>query len=219
MPRKPPNKADCFPPGRALPALLDLSRQVLFACLRELAGSGALKGKALVDGTCGNGHDTFFLAECLRRLDLGGQCPIYSFDVQESALAAARRLLADMPEHGATFLLADHAALRQSLAERGVTEIILAVYNLGFLPGSDKSLTTNAARTLPSLTEAAALMLPGGLLCVHAYGGHGGGLDELTAVDSWFCGLAADTWQAARYEMCNKGRNPEALFLARRRNA
>ena len=88
------------------------------------------------------------------------------------------------------------------------------MYNLGFLPGSDKQVATRPETTLVSLAAAVAALAPGGLLSVHAYGGHPGGLEELSAVDRWFRGLESGTAAVARYEFCNKARNPEVLYLA-----
>ena len=90
----------------------------------------------------------------------------------------------------------------------------VVMYNLGFLPGSDKQVVTRTETTLLSLAAAVEALAPGGLLSVHAYGGHPGGLEELQAVDVWFRGLDSGAADTARYEFCNKARNPETLYLA-----
>jgi SAM-dependent methyltransferase len=208
-----------------------------------------------VDGTCGNGHDTRFLAQSLIRLAGHLHWSILAFDVQQAALDAARALLARCnlrefcrpdgqaegpwsgeapaapgPAGEVRFLLRGHERLGDIFAlhaaeladenrQGGPEKAALAavMYNLGFLPRSDRRIITRAQSTLCSLTQAAEALAPGGTLAVHAYGGHAGGREELAAVAAWFAALPHGSWEAGRYSLCNKPRNPEALFLALKR--
>lgn len=215
-------------PGSALPDLPHLSRAAVRACLAVLAEQKRLDGLALVDGTCGNGHDTLFLAGLLAELPGLAGCRVYTFDVQQAALDAARALARDGlgPEQAEriAFVFAGHERLRQELlaraptAEDGPQPLIAAgMYNLGYLPGSDKSVITRRESTLASLEAVASALVPGGLLSVHAYGGHPGGAEEMDAVGHWCCGLPFGGWRVARYSQCNRSRNQETLFLAEKR--
>lgn len=203
----------------AVPNLLRLSRQAVAACLAGLADSAAAPLLA-VDCTCGNGHDCLFLARTLAALDTATSGVVLGLDVQPAALEATRNRLAEENlEHHAHLLLRGHenlaAVLDSSLS--GLSNPAVVMYNLGFLPGSDKRLTTRSDSTLASLNAAAAALLPSGLLCVHAYGGHPDGIDELRAVETWCVGLPFDEWVVGRYNICNRVRNPESLFLAEKR--
>ena len=214
----------------AVPDLIRLGRQVAREALLRCAADPALPCLAAVDGTCGNGHDTLFLAETLA--EIGGKPHgVFAFDVQPAAIEAARARLGVLAD-GVTLLLASHARLAEelarpenrpaSLAGGGAISpppIAAAMYNLGFLPGSDKRVVSTAGDTLVSLQSAAGLLAPRGVLLVHAYGGHPGGREELEAVDAWHAALPFEQWTAAKYAMRNKARNPEALFLAERREA
>ena len=51
-------------------------------------------------------------------------------------------------------------------------------FNLGYLPGSDKSIQTHAESTEEALAASIQLLSPGGYLCVTAYRGHSGGIVE-----------------------------------------
>ena len=62
----------------------------------------------------------------------------------------------------------------------------LFMYNLGYLPGGDKSITTDSATTLKSLSSALELLAVGGLLCVVCYPGHEEGARESQAVEAFF---------------------------------
>jgi len=212
-----------------VPSLSTLGKAAMAAVLRLLSERGHLEQLALADCTCGNGHDSLFLSQCLAELKGGERCPLLAFDVQGAALdatekrlapasaapsGAAQRRLVTKSGGDVRLLLAGHEHLAVHLqAQAPGRALALAVYNLGFLPGSDKRLVTLPASTLASLEQAAHLLAPGGLVCVHAYAGHAGGQDELTAVTGWFQALPS-FWHSASYGVCNKARNPERLFLA-----
>ena len=78
-----------IPRQTAIPDLLRLGRQVAREALLRCAADPALPCLAAVDGTCGNGHDTLFLAETLA--EIGGKPHgVFAFDVQPAAIEAAR---------------------------------------------------------------------------------------------------------------------------------
>ena len=163
----------------------------------------------LLDATAGNGYDTLFLAE------LASQGTVYAFDVQEAALNATReRLQGLLPPHPDVRLILDsHAHLAQYVQG----PVHAALFNLGFLPGSDKSVITKRASTLAALNALAPRMAPGGLLSVHLYTGHAGGLDEACAVIAWAAELPRNTGHVLHTTQLNKPGNPEHLLLVARR--
>lgn len=226
----------------AIPDLVSLARHAVQSALRRCADNPDLPCLAVVDSTCGNGHDTLFLAEAVSSLG-GKPYGVFAFDVQPEALEATRTRLKNNGLTGSVCLLMkNHACLAEVLTQpescppslagafarpqegraspvgRPIVVIPLriaaAMYNLGFLPRSDKRIITTPADTLRSLKSAATAMAPQGILAIHAYGGHPGGLDELQAVDTWCSALPFSEWRAVRYSVCNKTRNPETLFLA-----
>jgi hypothetical protein len=192
----------------AIPSLHAFSRRAVGAALEQLAAHPDLLA---VDGTAGNGHDALFLAQTLARLTPSFR--ILAFDIQEAALAATRARLAEAGFDGRLrCLAAGHETLARHL---GSDRIAAAMFNLGFLPRSDRAIVTRTTTTLVALEAALAALLPLGILSVHAYSGHPGGREEMEAVDAWFSGLPASRVTVARYALCNKPRNQEILFLAR----
>ncbi len=224
MPRK-----LCSKPG-PLPDLTGLGQAAILAALASFENRPLDEACAApllaVDATCGNGYDSRFLLRALART--GMPYSLLAFDVQQAALDAAKAFLADLPtsqQERVFFMLQSHAELDKALCEHckgpccpGGRPLLTAVtYNLGFLPRSDKTVVTKAPSTLASLEQAARALTPGGIISVHAYGGHPGGAEELEAVEGWCASLAFDEWCVARYALCNKVRNPECLFLAWKR--
>ncbi|MBK1832744.1 tRNA (mnm(5)s(2)U34)-methyltransferase [Roseibacillus ishigakijimensis] len=135
------------------------------------------EGERAIDGTMGNGWDTLFLAE-----RVGPQGRVDAFDVQEAALASTSKRLMRAG-------LADRCRLHHCGHEemaRFVREpIAAAMFNLGYLPHSDKRVITRGETTLRALAAARDLLRVGGVLCVVCYRGHEGGMAEAQAVWQW----------------------------------
>lgn len=135
-------------------------------------------GGQAADATCGNGHDTLFLA---RAVAPGGT--VHAFDLQSAAIERSRRRL-EAAATGAALHWhhADHAELGRILAGM---RLDATVFNLGWLPRSASPLVTEPASTTTALAAALALLRPGGRLSVVCYRGHAGGAEEATAVQQW----------------------------------
>jgi len=222
MPRK------SSPDPGALPDLIGMGQAAVSAALTRCAARRPGSHLLALDATCGNGHDTYFLAQQLAANGVQAYS-VLSFDIQQAALDSARRFAAALSEAERgriIFLRQSHDRLATVLHERRTelcksgqsASLAVVMYNLGFLPRSDKRVTTRKDTTLASLDQAASALDSDGLLCVHAYGGHSGGLEELAAVETWCSGLPFAEWLVMRYAACNKARNPEVLFLAWKRN-
>jgi ubiquinone/menaquinone biosynthesis C-methylase UbiE len=134
-------------------------------------------GDRVADATCGNGHDTLFLA---RLVGEGGK--VWAFDIQEDALANTRLLL---EEAGCLARVELVAAGHERFDEFVVEPLKAAVFNLGYLPGGDKNIITRSHGTLAALEQAARLLIPGGVITVCIYTGHPGGAEEGEAVEKW----------------------------------
>lgn len=150
----------------------------------QRAVAGVLgSGGIAIDATAGNGHDTVFLAKTV-----GPAGKVYAFDIQQTALAtAAARLQQARLAAQVELIHAGHETMAQHLAQDHIGKIDAIMFNLGYLPGGDKTVITSAATTLQALDDAARLLAPNGVLTILAYPGHRGGDTETTAVRHW-CG-------------------------------
>jgi SAM-dependent methyltransferase len=134
-------------------------------------------GDKAIDATCGNGQDTLLMARLV-----GEAGHVWAFDIQEDALCRTGELLAAEGVAGrVTLHHAGHERLRETVTER----VKVVVFNLGYLPGGDHTLTTNAATTVAALQQSAELLLPGGIIVVALYTGQAGGVEEEEAVVRW----------------------------------
>ena len=212
-------------------SLLDFARMGV----RRAAKPGGL----VVDATAGNGRDTLFLADLV-----GPEGLVLAFDILPEALEATRALLAregllarvrlflaghenlalclsgNSVPPPLTALAAGFASVHASDPERylrGATGVGAAMFNLGFLPGSDKEIVTRPSTTLAALNGLLPLLLPEAVVSVHCYSGHDGGREEGESILSWARNLTEKVWRVFRCDTFNKGRGAENLLLIERR--
>lgn len=151
--------------------LTDIAHQILADQLQS--------GDIAVDATCGNGHDTLFLSQCVDR-----EGRVIACDLQEQAIEATRQRCCD--QYNVKYLIGDHAELLPALCEEYSSRVAAVMFNLGYLPGGDKAKTTFADTTTCALDASFNLLKNGGLLSVLAYVGHPAGEAEELAVKSRF---------------------------------
>lgn len=163
------------------------------------------RGDIVIDATMGNGKDTLALAQILRTQG-GGE--IWSLDIQEKALENTLELL---KEHVPDFI--PQITLSQSSHEEFPKElpgssVKLIVYNLGYLPGADKALTTKTETTLISIRKALNLLTLGGALSITCYPGHEEGRREYEAIHTFLQGLEPKEYSVTEHTFTNRHLSP-----------
>ena len=153
--------------------LTRLAHEALAAVLRP--------GDWAVDATAGNGHDTAFLAH-----QVGPEGHVWAFDVQPRALLqTASRLESLGLRERCSLIRGSHGQMAEHLPSSALGRVQAVVFNLGYLPGSDKKCITRLDSTLAALACTQRLLAPEGLLSVMAYRGHEGGDEEAQGVARW----------------------------------
>lgn len=138
-------------------------------------------GSKAIDATMGHGHDTAFLANCV-----GINGLVYAFDVQERALQSTQKRLKAANIHLQVILnLKSHEAMLDVVPSSWVGATNTIVFNLGYLPHSDKTCITQKATTSKALKASYMLLAPGGILSIMLYAGHSGGEEEANGVREW----------------------------------
>lgn len=169
-------------------------------------------GDIAIDATVGNGHDTLFLAE-----QVGSSGRVYGFDIQQAAMDSTREKFrqARTPEC-LTLIHASHAVMDENIPAQYHGKINAIMFNLGYLPGGDKSIITRTDSTLTALTIASRILSPNGIITLLAYPGHQGGDLETDQVKNWCELLNPDQFIAITiYSTEPKGSAPR-LFVIRK---
>lgn len=153
---------------RSIPSHIEIAH---FTFKKVLRGNDIV-----VDATLGNGYDTLHL---LKNFSIK---KIFCFDIQKQALENTEKLLEENAVNNTPieYIQDCHSKLDTFVK----TPVSLMVYNLGYLPTGDKSLTTKTDTTLISLEKAVTLIKPGGLISVTCYPGHPEGKRELEEITS-----------------------------------
>lgn len=138
-------------------------------------------GAIVIDATAGNGYDSLFLAE-----HVYPDGKVFAFDIQAIACAATQQKLQVSPWNDCLYLQqASHADLLTLIPAEYHGKITACMFNLGFLPGSDKTVITKTVSTLAALDAASQLLTVSGVISIMVYPGHTGGDLEAVAVESW----------------------------------
>ena len=181
---------------------MKLERVLQYA--QTLLKSAVGDGDIAVDATAGNGHDTLFLAELV-----GDDGFVYAFDVQKQAVdATLHRLLDHALEHRAIVLNDGH----ENVAKYVDKPISGAIFNLGYLPGSDHEVITRPNTTIQALESLLKLLKIGGIIVLVIYHGHEGGKEERDEVIRFVSGLPQKYIHVLRYEFLNQKNDPPFII-------
>ena len=162
-------------------------------------------GDTVVDATLGNGHDTCMLADLV-----GRDGRVIGFDIQPEAVARTAEALR---KAGLAERCELHAVGHQQMADYVTGPIRAAVFNLGWLPGGDKSVTTRWETTHAAIATALTLLLPGGICTVCAYPGHAAGDEERQALMDWLASLRPQVYNVLHHRFLNAGPGAPECFI------
>jgi len=164
-------------------------------------------GDTVIDATCGNGHDTLFLAG----LVTSGR--VLAFDISPLAIAnTAARLEAYGLSHRVELFQEDFRTLRDYVS----SPVAAIMFNLGYLPGSSRETATVAECSRQAIQAAAALLQPGGVMTVVCYPGHEEGAEETRQVLAVTGELNQQEFEVLKVNFINQVHHPPLLVVVQR---
>lgn len=169
------------------------------------------EGDRTIDATAGNGYDTLFLAG-----QVGSSGMVIAIDIQDCAIQSTRERLESAGLIDRVRLeTEDHAVALKKLIVVDHEKVAAITFNLGYLPGSDKSIQTRAESTEEALAASIQLLSPGGCLCVTAYRGHSGGTSEAETVEAFMRKYQTEG-HAVDYHEPESSNSPPVLWVLRK---
>lgn len=111
-----------------------------------------------IDATLGNGHDSLFLSSLFNK--------IYAFDIQELAIKRSKKRLEN--SLNVNIILDSYTNFDNYVLEK----VDLIIYNLGFLPGSNHKVITNAKETITSIKKGIEILKDNGQIIIVSYTQH-----------------------------------------------
>ena len=164
-------------------------------------------GEVVIDATAGNGHDALFLANLV-----GVSGTIYAFDVQKDAINNTRLKLQQMGYSELLRLInLGHEKMRESISAEHHGRIAVIMFNLGYLPGGDHSITTLKETTLEAISQGLELLAPEGIMTIVCYPGHQEGKTESILVDDYVKKMDSNIFEFFKY--INETASEDAPFL------
>jgi len=163
----------------------------------------------VIDATIGNGYDTLFLREKLNEKGF-----LYGFDIQEKALQSTQERLIKNACYNRVKLIHDSHENFKKYVE---VPVDLILYNLGYLPKGDKSITTESTKTLKSVKEGMSLLKSGGVIIITVYPGHLPGALELEALSNYLQTINQKEFAVIKVDFFNYKNKPPVVFMIERR--
>ncbi len=176
--------------------LMALEKQFLSAHIKEKT--------VAVDFTMGNGHDTLFLSNAI-----GIEGKLYAFDIQQQAVDnTKKRLIENNAPNNYTLIKDSHSNVKEYVKEK----IDVGVFNLGYLPGGDKRITTLRDTTIPAVQSALDLLNADGIILIAIYPGHAEGEIEGKLLTEMLSTLERKQICVSRFTIINSPTSP--YFIA-----
>ncbi|SDK09216.1 tRNA (mnm(5)s(2)U34)-methyltransferase [Sediminibacillus albus] len=178
----------------------------------QLLKEAIYSGDTVIDGTCGNGYDTLFLSNLV-----GESGTVYAIDIQQAAIENTTSLLKKHQISNTVLLLEDHQYIKRHIPEEASGTIGAAIFNLGYLPGSDKQTITTPESTISAIEAITEILRPGGVIAIVVYYGHKGGEIEKDALLNYAGSLDQKTFHVLKYEFINQKNDPPFLLAIEKR--
>lgn len=152
--------------------------------VHKAVGQVLKSGDLAIDATIGNGHDTEFL------VTLGAN--VIGFDIQDEAILKTQKRLEHRKHLQVVLHKIGHEQMLEVVPDSWIGQVQVVIFNLGYLPGGDKTCMTRAETTLKGLQDAYHVLKKGGYLSVMVYPDHEGGQEEAEAVSAWILGIEGE---------------------------
>lgn len=154
---------------------------------------------AVIDATLGNGYDTLKLC---KKVGIGGK--VYAFDIQKTAIENAKERLENNGYENVVYIQDSHENMKNYVSE----SVKAVIFNLGYLPGGDKSIHTNPQSTIKAINEALSLISDDGFISVMVYHGKDTGTIERDEVLKYLKTLDHKKYTVLITDFFNRPNNP-----------
>lgn len=159
---------------------------------------------SFVDATCGNGFDTLYLSKLA-----GKEGSVKAFDVQQQAIERTTALLNNNQDYvNYEVILDSHEFIPKYITKK----IDAAVFNLGYLPFSDKKVTTKGSITVSAIKNLLPYLKDNGKIFITTYVAHDSG-NEYKEVNNFLKELDTSRYNVLHINVINKENTPPELFI------
>ena len=187
--------------------------QKILGFAHSLLKTAISQGDTVVDATVGNGHDTEMLAELV-----GETGHVFGFDIQTDAISNTQKRLADKQlKDRVTLFNKGHETIKDAIPNTHHSLITAAIFNLGYLPGGNKSIVTRGNTTISAIDQLLEIMPQEGIIVLVVYHGHLEGALERNDVLDYVMKLEQEKVHVLKYEFINQKNNPPFIIAMEKR--
>lgn len=159
-----------------------------------------------VDFTMGNGLDTLFLC------NLSNNCFVYAFDIQQQALDNTKQLLELHKKSNYKLILDSHSNINLYVKE----DIDGGIFNLGYLPKGNKSITTNAFNTINALEYSLGRLKVKGIISIMVYIGSYNDIHEQDLLLDYVTKLDKHKFNVVLHKLINHDKAPYLIIIEKK---
>ena len=163
------------------------------------------KELTFIDATCGMGNDSLFMANLLNN-----KGKLVCYDIQDIAIKTTKELLNKNNFSNVVYHLKSHETFIEIKAD-------LIIYNLGYLPTTDKKITTNVESTINSIKNAINITSNKDdyLIIIVVYPGHVEGKIESDSIDEFVYNLPSKHYLVSKYMNYNRPSSPYIITISK----
>lgn len=169
--------------------------------LKEYINSGDI----VVDATLGNGNDALFLADLV-----GDSGQVYAFDIDAHTIESCSSKFKD--NYPQIKLIHDS---HENIDTYIDSIISVAVFNLGYLPGSNHKIFTHAQTTLRAINKILKLLKPGGIVSIASYVEHDN-YEEFNGIKDFMKNLNPKDYKVMYMNPENQSEKAPKLFMCQK---
>lgn len=175
----------------------------------QLLENNIKRGDIVIDATAGNGHDTKYMAELVKK-----EGRVYAFDIQKDAIINTQKLLKEKNLNLRCKLINDsHSNLDNHIEEK----VKAVIFNLGYLPGGNKNIITKAKSTIKALKISLKKLKKDGIVILVIYSGHPGGKEEKNKIIKYCSNLNHKIYNVFNYNFLNQPTPPPEIVAIKKR--
>lgn len=153
-----------------------------------------------IDATLGNGYDCDFLSSCFKK--------VYAFEIQKEACEKYID-----KNNNVIIINESHHKIDKFINE----EVDCVCYNLGYLPGGNKEITTLAETSLKSIQLSLNLLSKNGIISIAIYRGHNEGIEEKNCIIKYLKTLPKNSFGVMIHECINRSEKSPLLIIVEKK--
>lgn len=170
--------------------------------IKDLLISGLdINPEIMADMTMGNGNDSYKLLKAYPKAKL------LAFDIQDQALVKTRERLKGIDNDSFDLIKDTHENI-----DKYTDKLDIFVFNFGYLPGADKSITTKRESSLKAIKKSLDLLSPLGIGLMAFYPGHEEGRIEYEFTKEYLDKLDQKLFNVFEINMTNQASDPAILI-------